>query len=763
MKKKPWLIATAMAVSVAVGFAGLNMAGGDKVSAASHSVLIAEVFNASQPEQEWVTLANVGDAAVNMEGWKLQDYSSSGNPQGSWTFPAVTIAPNSLLVVERTAGSSDAAAAGVASIEGGLFNFAASSDRLDLLNASSALVDGIAWGSGNRVENFSVSVSSFSSGQSLERVSRVDTDSASDWVQVRTSPSAAHWEPLSGGGEEPGENEGYTATVVDVTDGDTIKISPAILGADTVRLLSIDTPEAYYLGHSQNPHAAAATAALEEMLPVGTSIRVEPGVESVDAYGRLLAHIYKDELDINKELIRLGHAVPYFIGPNLEHFEEYRAAYQEARAAERGIWNAANPLDKLPYEFRFTLRGGPDKFVGDYDTKKYVIPTRWQEVETGNRVFFYEKSVARAAGYEPLDPADPDPEPIPDPDVLTLSIQEARQQSALTKVKVQGEVIAAFPSNAWIEDGEAGIRLFGNEASNLVPGEEVEIVGTVTDFYSDVELTGLTVTRLVGQDRFTPPAPFSFNQLSQVGQEIAGRLITLREVSIKEDYGISAGGVVITDESGEEMIVYAQAGAEMRTYLQQLPKNQKYNITGIAASFNNKIQIFPRSSTDIVAAAGEPVEGGTIVGSVLAEGRNDHRGIVLQVINEATGESVELADAVAVDGSFAIEGLAPGTYELRAHLVHYIPVAVSGINVTAGQGADVGLLSAADNGGTESGRMRGGDLVSDGIIDIYDAVLIGFYYGRTTPEALAAADVNGDGRIDQADLALVQGNMPNYL
>lgn len=757
--KKNGFINTVLAVSLVAGAAGFSVSGGGTASAASNSVVIAEIFNASQETQEWVTLANVSDTAVNLTGWKLQDYTGSGNAWSDWTFPDVTIAPNSLLVVERSAGASDAQTTGVQSIVGGLFSFAAASDRLDLINAASVLVDGVAWGGSNQVEGFSVTASGFASNQSLERTSRVDTDTAADWTRVTSNPSAGNWAPLTSGEEEPGEDEGYEATVTQVTDGDTIKISPAILGADTVRLLSIDTPEAYYLGHNQNPHAAVATEALESLLPVGTVIRVKPGVESIDAYGRLLAHIYKDELDINQELIRLGHAVPYFIGPNLEHFDEYRAAYLEAKEAERGIWNPAQPLEQLPYEFRFTLRGGPDKFVGDYDTKKYVIPTRWQEVDTGNRVFFYEKSVARAAGYEPLDPSDPDPEPIPDPDVLTLTIAEARQQTGLTKVKIQGEVTAVFPSNAWIDDGEAGIRLFGNEVSNLVPGEEVEIVGTVSDFYTDVEVTSPVVAKLTGADRFTPPPPFALSLLSQAGQEHAGRLITLQEVTIKENYDISAGGVVITDGTGAEMIVYAQAGAEIKTYLQQLPKDRSYNFTGVAASFNDKVQIFPRSAADIAEAGSQPGEGGSITGSVLAQGRNDHSGIVLEAVNEATGEAIEFAGAVAADGSFSITGLAPGIYELRARFVHYIPVATSGLTVTAEQGTDAGLLSAAVNGGSGDGKMRGGDLVDDGIIDIYDAVLIGVYYSRTTPEALAAADVNGDGKVDSADLELVRGNM----
>lgn len=196
------LFPAVLAFSLAIGSLSLGLATEQKAVAASETVVIAEVFNASSATGEWVTLANISDTAVNLQGWKLQDYSAAGNAQGAWTFPAVSIAPNSLLVVERSAGASDAQATGVDSIVGGLFNFAAGSDRLDLINAGSNLVDGVAWGGDNQVEGFSVTVPAegFRSGQSLERTSRLDTDAAINWAFVTEAPSAGHWAPLAQAG-----------------------------------------------------------------------------------------------------------------------------------------------------------------------------------------------------------------------------------------------------------------------------------------------------------------------------------------------------------------------------------------------------------------------------------------------------------------------------------------------------------------------------------------------------------------------------------
>ncbi|WP_261130960.1 5'-nucleotidase C-terminal domain-containing protein [Bacillus sp. Marseille-Q3570] len=206
----------------------------------------------------------------------------------------------------------------------------------------------------------------------------------------------------------PQPDEEYQATVERVVDGDTVRINDPVLGASNVRMLSIDTPETNYNGHSQGEHAEAATAELQRLLPAGTAITLEVGEDPLDDYGRLLAHVHKDEMDVNKEMVRLGRAVPYFIYPNMEHFEAYSTAAEEAIENGRGMWDLENPIDELPYEFRFNLRNGPDKFVGDYFTQEYVVPEKWEDIPVQNRVFFFEEQDAISAGYTPADDGDSD-------------------------------------------------------------------------------------------------------------------------------------------------------------------------------------------------------------------------------------------------------------------------------------------------------------------------------------------------------------------
>lgn len=192
----------------------------------------------------------------------------------------------------------------------------------------------------------------------------------------------------------------YTSTVDRVVDGDTVYLTKAVLGTTKVRLLSIDTSETYYYGENQGHHATDASNYLKQLLPAGTKITMVTDQEEKDSYGRLLAHVFKGTLDVNKEMLRKGHAVTYYIWPNMLYFTDYRTAQQAAQSEGLGIWNPNDPLTELPFEFRLRIDGRqPDKYVGNYDTKKYVNPADYKQVDVNNRVFFFTEQDALAAGY----------------------------------------------------------------------------------------------------------------------------------------------------------------------------------------------------------------------------------------------------------------------------------------------------------------------------------------------------------------------------
>ncbi|MGM7700410.1 lamin tail domain-containing protein [Pseudalkalibacillus sp. Hm43] len=198
----------------------------------------------------------------------------------------------------------------------------------------------------------------------------------------------------------------YTATVDYVKDGDTIMLQSPVRGADEVRFLGIDTPETFVSngkdpGNQIDPHGNAATNYLKSILPSGTQITLVTGQEEVDGFGRLLAYVFKGNMDVNRAILENGHAISYFIWPFEDaKFEDYRGAMLTAMNNNVGVWDASNPLEELPFEYRDRMfNDQPDKYVGNYFTKEYVTPLNYTQVPIEDRVFFFTEQDAQSAGY----------------------------------------------------------------------------------------------------------------------------------------------------------------------------------------------------------------------------------------------------------------------------------------------------------------------------------------------------------------------------
>jgi len=135
-----------------------------------------------------------------------------------------------------------------------------------------------------------------------------------------------------------------TCTVTKITDGDTIRCAEYRKG---VRLLLIDAPE-----RDQGPHGALAKGALEQLLPVGTSARLEFDIQPTDRYGRILAYVWREDgALINEELARGGYAVTLTYPPNVKYVDRVRAAAEAARAEKRGLWGGS-AFECMPKEHR---------------------------------------------------------------------------------------------------------------------------------------------------------------------------------------------------------------------------------------------------------------------------------------------------------------------------------------------------------------------------------------------------------------------------
>ena len=134
--------------------------------------------------------------------------------------------------------------------------------------------------------------------------------------------------PLACGG-----THGASATVREVVDGDTIVLE----GGRHVRLVQLDAPET----DERECYADQAKTTLYRLIPPGTEVVIETdaALDKVDRFGRSLAYVEKNGVNINLELVRLGAAAPWFFRGDRGRFATHLLeAAREAWSHHRGLW-----------------------------------------------------------------------------------------------------------------------------------------------------------------------------------------------------------------------------------------------------------------------------------------------------------------------------------------------------------------------------------------------------------------------------------------
>ena len=130
-----------------------------------------------------------------------------------------------------------------------------------------------------------------------------------------------------------------TGKVVGIADGDTVTILTDNKQT-RIRLAEIDTPE------KNQPYGQKAKKALSDFI-FGKTVRVE--VQTIDRYGRTVGKIFLDGLNINKEMVRAGHAWVYrryTKDETLFKLEEY------AKQNMLGLWALPKEQRIAPWEWR---------------------------------------------------------------------------------------------------------------------------------------------------------------------------------------------------------------------------------------------------------------------------------------------------------------------------------------------------------------------------------------------------------------------------
>ncbi|MFC7096017.1 lamin tail domain-containing protein [Halobaculum marinum] len=167
-----------------------------------------------------------------------------------------------------------------------------------------------------------------------------------------TSPTAP---PGSGGAPQTASvpEDGVRVTVVEVVDGDTVRIEYANGTTDTARLLGVDTPEVYgenTPGEFEGvPDTETGRACLDEYgarasTYVENRLLGEEVVIAFDAneprrgyFDRLLVYVHHDGGSVNYALVDRGLARVY--DSSFERGDSFYAAEERAMAADRGLWS----------------------------------------------------------------------------------------------------------------------------------------------------------------------------------------------------------------------------------------------------------------------------------------------------------------------------------------------------------------------------------------------------------------------------------------
>ena len=132
----------------------------------------------------------------------------------------------------------------------------------------------------------------------------------------------------------------FSAHVVAVIDGDTLVVAHDDRGnrKSTVRLADIDAPE------KSQPYGSASRVALL-MLVLHKQVQVTPRV--IDDYGRVVATVHVDNIDVSDAQVRRGMAWEY---SRYHAKQSLKMLEDEARRARLGLWLQSNPVP--PWEFR---------------------------------------------------------------------------------------------------------------------------------------------------------------------------------------------------------------------------------------------------------------------------------------------------------------------------------------------------------------------------------------------------------------------------
>lgn len=208
--------------------------------------------------------------------------------------------------------------------------------------------------------------------------------------------------------------------VTRVVDGDTIEVSPQVVGTEDVSLIGVNTPEVF--GIEAQRCGREASAFTTEALG-GQDVTLEFDVGRVDPHGRTLAYVWVPDLDgelFNETLLRRGLARVLSVEPNVRYEDRFLAAEKKAKANDIGVW----ATDRCPEPEATTPETTPLSILPAATTPEIAAPqpTKPQQ-KAAPEATTPEATAPQAATQQPTtsQPAAPQPTmPQPAPQTTPL-------------------------------------------------------------------------------------------------------------------------------------------------------------------------------------------------------------------------------------------------------------------------------------------------------------------------------------------------------
>ncbi|MFB6298691.1 MAG: thermonuclease family protein [Halobacteriales archaeon] len=146
-------------------------------------------------------------------------------------------------------------------------------------------------------------------------------------------------------------NTSIPVTVIEVRDGDTVIVEDRQGDRGLIRLIGIDAPERfngtdpeeYGVENTSAGRACLRTEANESttflrelILGQEVDLRFDKELPARGPFGRYFGYLYLDETNVNKELVRTGHARVF--NDEFAKSEPFYAVQETAQAEKRGLW-----------------------------------------------------------------------------------------------------------------------------------------------------------------------------------------------------------------------------------------------------------------------------------------------------------------------------------------------------------------------------------------------------------------------------------------